>query len=387
MDRFLGLEMGADDYLTKPFSPRELVARVRAILRRTREVRASQDAVSLGDLEVDLRRREARSGEKLVALDHPRVRPVRLPGQQHRTRPSRQQLLDGVWGTDWYGDERTVDVHVAQLRKKLGQICPSPPCGAWATGSAEVTRCDRRLHAGHGGTRRGRRSCWPAPAPAPHPQGRTRSGQVAAGLPGRLALVESPLGVQSTGRPPRLFKRTLKLGDAGLVPHRCATAHLTRSCPTGLTHAGHRRARPPERGARSRANLGNLVYAVAPPSPVERSASPAAVFEGTFAILLTPRRGRSRDPSWPIHRGRRDGPGRGCSGGLADEPAHGPACWSRRKEATGRIASGELARPAAHPSATTTREFASLAGSINDMAQRLEDSRARETSSPARGLP
>jgi DNA-binding response OmpR family regulator len=124
VDRILGLELGADDYLVKPFSPRELVARVRAILRRTREGPAPQDVVVLGDVEVDLRRREARRGGEVVALATREFDLLAFLANNIGLALSRQQLLDGVWGTDWYGDERTVDVHVAQLRKKLGSDLP-----------------------------------------------------------------------------------------------------------------------------------------------------------------------------------------------------------------------------------------------------------------------
>ncbi len=124
VDRILGLELGADDYLVKPFSPRELVARVRAILRRTREGPAPQDVITLGDLEVDLRRREARLSGEAVALTTREFDLLAFLANNVGLALSRQQLLDGVWGTDWYGDERTVDVHVAQLRKKLGTDLP-----------------------------------------------------------------------------------------------------------------------------------------------------------------------------------------------------------------------------------------------------------------------
>ena len=124
VDRILGLELGADDYLVKPFSPRELVARVRAILRRTREGPAPQEVVAVGDLEVDLRRREARQGSAVVALTTREFDLLAFLANNLGLALSRQQLLDGVWGTDWYGDERTVDVHVAQLRKKLGSDLP-----------------------------------------------------------------------------------------------------------------------------------------------------------------------------------------------------------------------------------------------------------------------
>jgi DNA-binding response OmpR family regulator len=124
VDRVLGLEMGADDYLTKPFSPRELVARVRAILRRTREGPAPQDVVAVGELEVDLRRREVRQRGDAVSLTTREFDLLAFLANNLGLALSRQQLLDGVWGTDWYGDERTVDVHVAQLRKKLGTDLP-----------------------------------------------------------------------------------------------------------------------------------------------------------------------------------------------------------------------------------------------------------------------
>lgn len=124
VDRVLGLELGADDYMVKPFSPRELVARVRAILRRTREGPAPQEVVTVGDLEVDTRRREARRAGMVVALTTREFDLLAFLASNAGLALSRQQLLDGVWGADWYGDERTVDVHVAQLRKKLGADLP-----------------------------------------------------------------------------------------------------------------------------------------------------------------------------------------------------------------------------------------------------------------------
>jgi DNA-binding response OmpR family regulator len=124
VDRILGLELGADDYLVKPFSPRELVARVRAILRRTREGPPPQEVVAIDGIEVDLRRREARLGGEVVPLTTREFDLLAFLANNVGLALSRQQLLDGVWGSDWYGDERTVDVHVAQLRKKLGEGLP-----------------------------------------------------------------------------------------------------------------------------------------------------------------------------------------------------------------------------------------------------------------------
>jgi DNA-binding response OmpR family regulator len=122
-DRVVGLELGADDYVTKPFSPREVVARVKAILRRAdgRDRPERQAAlVVIGDIEVDRARHEVRRAGDPVELA-PREFALLVALVEHRGLVlSRRQLLDLAWGYDWYGDERTVDVHVRQLRRKLG---------------------------------------------------------------------------------------------------------------------------------------------------------------------------------------------------------------------------------------------------------------------------
>ena len=122
IDRIVGLELGADDYVTKPFSPRELVARVRAVLRRSDGAsRASLPPIlRVGEVEVDTARREVRLGGDPVSLTAREFDLLQYLAENLGLALSRRQLLDGVWGYDWVGDERTVDVHVLQLRKKLG---------------------------------------------------------------------------------------------------------------------------------------------------------------------------------------------------------------------------------------------------------------------------
>ncbi len=122
VDRVVGLELGADDYVTKPFSPRELVARVRAVLRRSDGANraAVHPILEVGEVEVDTARREVRLRGAPVPLTTREFDLLQYLVENPGLALSRRQLLDGVWGYDWVGDERTVDVHVLQLRKKLG---------------------------------------------------------------------------------------------------------------------------------------------------------------------------------------------------------------------------------------------------------------------------
>jgi DNA-binding response OmpR family regulator len=125
VDRVIGFELGADDYVTKPFSARELVSRVRAILRRAgTPSRAQPTVLEVGDIVIDTGRREVRVGTSVVAFTSREFDLLAYLVANAGLALSRRQLLDGVWGEGWYGDERTVDVHVRQLRKKLGHALP-----------------------------------------------------------------------------------------------------------------------------------------------------------------------------------------------------------------------------------------------------------------------
>lgn len=127
VDRLIGLSVGADDYLSKPFSPRELVARIRAMLRRPRTAEVGVlPARRFGALQIDPVAREVRLGSDLVDLTRTEFDVLEALSARPRTAFARRQLLEQVWGEDWYGDDHVIEVHVANLRRKLDDDPQSP---------------------------------------------------------------------------------------------------------------------------------------------------------------------------------------------------------------------------------------------------------------------
>jgi DNA-binding response OmpR family regulator len=119
-DRVVGLELGADDYVVKPYGLRELIARIRAVLRRTESLAAEGEVLRVGDLEVDERARRASLGGRALELTPKEFELLAALARDPGAAVSRQRLLAEVWQTTWYGSSKTIDVHVAALRRKLG---------------------------------------------------------------------------------------------------------------------------------------------------------------------------------------------------------------------------------------------------------------------------
>lgn len=127
LDKIVGLSVGADDYLVKPFSPRELIARVRAMLRRPRAASAIPAVqLTIGDLVIDEEARTVTASGEPVDLTRTEFDLLAALAARPRAAFTRRQLIDEVWGSDWFGDEHLVDVHIGHLRHKLGDNATDP---------------------------------------------------------------------------------------------------------------------------------------------------------------------------------------------------------------------------------------------------------------------
>jgi DNA-binding response OmpR family regulator len=127
-DRVAGLELGADDYVVKPFSARELVARVRAVLRRAAEATEPrvEGAIEIGEVRLDANRRSAALGADELELSRKEFDLLRLLMENAGSVVTRERLIDEVWDTNWFGSTKTLDVHVSGLRRKLGDDSADP---------------------------------------------------------------------------------------------------------------------------------------------------------------------------------------------------------------------------------------------------------------------
>jgi two-component system alkaline phosphatase synthesis response regulator PhoP len=144
IDRVLGLEIGADDYVVKPFSPRELVARVKAVLRRQERAAEKPEVVEAGDLVLDSRTQEVRVRGRVVDLSTLEFRLLHFLASNPRRIFSRDRLLDAVWGHDRFVTPRTVDVHIRRLREKIESQSNKPQYLQTVRGSGYRFSADTR---------------------------------------------------------------------------------------------------------------------------------------------------------------------------------------------------------------------------------------------------
>jgi DNA-binding response OmpR family regulator len=125
-DRVIGLELGADDYVVKPFSAREVVARIRAVLRRAETGPAEPGPIEIGEVRLDPAKREVRRGGTPVELSRKEFDVLELLMRAAGTVVKRERLIEQVWDTNWFGSTKTLDVHVSSLRRKLGDDANEP---------------------------------------------------------------------------------------------------------------------------------------------------------------------------------------------------------------------------------------------------------------------
>jgi DNA-binding response OmpR family regulator len=128
IDKVVGLAVGADDYMVKPFSTKELIARARAMLRRPRTsvTVTNNESITIGDLHIDVDTRFVQLGDQLIDLTRTEFDILVVMARRPRVAFSRRQIIDSVWDEDWYGDEHVVDVHIGHLRKKLNDDLTEP---------------------------------------------------------------------------------------------------------------------------------------------------------------------------------------------------------------------------------------------------------------------